>query len=68
MAKKKVKRKAEVLKEAVSIRFDTSDLNKIKEEAERMGMPYQTLICSVIHRFVDGQLLDRKEVDLITNG
>jgi len=32
----------------------------LKTEALRMGIPYQTLIGSILHRYVTGELLDRK--------
>ncbi|MFL5782957.1 MAG: CopG family antitoxin [Bacteriovoracaceae bacterium] len=50
----------------ISVRFDLSVLNQVREEAERMGIPYQTLIQSVIHRFVSGELIDKKEAKKIS--
>ena len=47
-------------KSAISIRLDGSDLAALRTEAERLGIPYQTFICSVLHRYVTGELLDRK--------
>jgi uncharacterized protein (DUF4415 family) len=44
---------------AISIRLDTMVLCDIKDEADRMGLPYQTLINSILHRFVTGQLVDK---------
>jgi hypothetical protein len=29
-----------------------------------MGMPYQTLISSILHRYVRGELVDPKAIDL----
>lgn len=43
----------------ISIRIDTMTMARLKDEAERMGLPYQTLINSVLHRFVTGQLVDK---------
>ena len=43
-------------KVAISLRLDGSDLAAIKSEAQRLGIPYQTLIGSVIHQFATGEL------------
>lgn len=48
----------------VSLRMDAADLVAVRDEADRLGIPYQTLIGSIVHRFVSGQLLDKKEVEL----
>jgi len=31
----------------------------LQTRALREGMPYQTLVASVLHKFVDGQLVDK---------
>jgi predicted DNA binding CopG/RHH family protein len=46
---------------AISIKVDASDLGDIRVEAQRRGIPYQTLINSILHMFVTGELVDRKE-------
>lgn len=61
----KVKVSSEAAKVPISIRLDGSDLAKLKTEAERQGIPYQTLISSILHRFINGDLLDKKIADLI---
>ena len=48
----------------ISIKMDANDLGALKTEAARMGLPYQTLLNSVIHRFVQGEFIDRKELEL----
>jgi len=45
----------------ISIKLNANDLAGIKKEAIRLGIPYQTLINSVLHRFVTGELIDRRE-------
>lgn len=45
-----------------SIRLDGSILAWFKTEAQRQGVPYQTLISSVLHRFATLELIDRAEV------
>ena len=47
-------------KVAMSIRLDAITVAEIKNEAARMGIPYQTLINSILHRFVTGELVDSK--------
>ena len=38
----------------VSIRMDSEDLEGIKAKAARMGVNYQTLIKTLIHRYLNG--------------
>jgi predicted DNA binding CopG/RHH family protein len=40
----------------INIRISTSDLSMLKIRAAEEGMPYQTLIASVLHKFVSGRL------------
>ena len=49
----------EAAKIAINIRVDAIVVNDLKEEAERLGLPYQTLINSVLHGFVTGELVDK---------
>ena len=51
----------EEIKIPVSLRLGPTDLALLKDEADRLGIPYQTLIGSIIHRFVTGELIDKKE-------
>lgn len=59
-----VKVVSEAAKIAISIRLDGGELAEIRTEAERLGIPYQTLIGSVLHRYVAGELVDRNSPDL----
>lgn len=45
----------------VSLRLDPHLVSLIRDEADRLGMPYQTLISSLVHRYVTGELIDKKE-------
>jgi len=36
------------------------DLDKAKRKAAEEGLPYQTLISSVLHKFVNGRLKDTR--------
>jgi len=39
----------------INIRLSERDLTRLKRRAMEEGMPYQTLLSSVIHRFVNSQ-------------
>jgi predicted DNA binding CopG/RHH family protein len=41
---------------AISIRISEKDLEGIRKKAAEQGMPYQTLITSVLHRYIHGTL------------
>lgn len=42
----------------INIRLSTPDLMDIQARALEEGMPYQTLIASVLHKFVSGRLVE----------
>jgi predicted DNA binding CopG/RHH family protein len=44
----------------VNIRLSTGDLQDIQVKALQEGMPYQTLIASVLHKYVTGRLAERE--------
>ncbi len=60
----RVKSDSEAAKTAISIRLDGSVLADLRSEAERLGIPYQTFIGSILHRYVHGELVDKKAIDL----
>lgn len=43
----------------VNIRLSSPDLMDIQARALEEGMPYQTLIASVLHKFVTGRLVEK---------
>ena len=43
----------------VNIRLSSPDLVDIKTRAAEEGVPYQTLIASVLHKFVTGRLKEK---------
>ena len=43
----------------VNIRLSSGDLNDIQVRALEEGVPYQTLIASVLHKYVTGRLAER---------
>jgi len=44
----------------VNIRIPTKDLEAIQHRALEEGIPYQTLIASLLHKYVSGRLIERK--------
>jgi predicted DNA binding CopG/RHH family protein len=46
----------------INIRISSRDLQAIKKRALSEGIPYQTLIASVLHKYVDDQLVDREYI------
>ena len=40
----------------INIRISEADLRGLKLKAAEEGMPYQTLVASVLHKFVSGRL------------
>jgi predicted DNA binding CopG/RHH family protein len=45
----------------VNIRLSSIDLSDIQVKALEEGVPYQTLIASVLHKYVTGRLLDKSQ-------
>lgn len=43
----------------VNIRLSSGDLSDIQVKALEEGVPYQTLIASVLHKYVTGRLTER---------
>ena len=48
--------------QAISLRLSEFDLDLLKKKAESEGLPYQTLITSVLHKYVTDQLYDKNEM------
>ena len=46
----------------INIRISVYDIEKIKQRAAGEGIPYQTLISSVIHKYITGKLVDETAV------
>ncbi len=49
-------------KRNISLRVNRYDLDQLKIKAEKEGIPYQTLISSVIHKFITNQLVDQENI------
>jgi predicted DNA binding CopG/RHH family protein len=62
LAKFKAAARATAIKDRrVNIRLSSGDLSDIQVKALKEGVPYQTLIASVLHKYVTGRLADRSE-------
>ena len=43
----------------INIRLSSRDLRSLQARALKEGIPYQTLVSSVLHKYVDGQLIEK---------
>lgn len=60
MAKFKSAARATAIKDRrINIRLSSGDLSDIQVRALEEGVPYQTLIASILHKFVTGRLAER---------
>jgi predicted DNA binding CopG/RHH family protein len=41
--------------------MSSKDLDQVQVIAVREGVPYQTLISSIIHKYVSGSLVDKRK-------
>lgn len=57
----KIKVDPDAVKTLISIRLDSMDISSLKNEAERLNIPYQTLLGSILHRYLAGDLVDKEE-------
>ncbi len=46
----------------ITIRIQVSDVSWFKERAKAAGLPYQTLINSVLHRYITGELVPKTPI------
>ena len=53
--------------ERINFRLSHLDLLRLKEKALSEGIPYQTFLSSVIHKYVNGDLLDKREISKLIN-
>ena len=60
LAKFKAAARATAIKDRrINIRLSSADLNDIQVKALEEGIPYQTLIASVLHKYVTGRLSEQ---------
>jgi predicted DNA binding CopG/RHH family protein len=49
-------------KKVITLRLNNNDLEQLKSIASTEGIPYQTLISSILHKYVNDRFVDKKEV------
>lgn len=47
--------------ERMNIRMTQQDMANLKKAAAREGLPYQSLVTSILHKFTEGRLVDIEE-------
>ena len=45
----------------MNIRIDPVELGKIKEQAAKEGLKYQSFIKSILHKYITGQLVEKEK-------
>lgn len=50
---------ASTQRKAITLRLQNRDLSMLKSMAKRRGIPYQTLVTSVLHQFANGDIVER---------
>jgi predicted DNA binding CopG/RHH family protein len=61
LARFRVSAEATLLKnKRVNIRLSARDLERLQARAAEEGIPYQTLMASVLHKFVSGRLIESR--------
>ena len=45
----------------INIRMSSKDLDQVQVIAVQEGIPYQTLVSSILHKYVSGYLVERKK-------
>ena len=49
-------------KKVITLRLNENDLKRIKSIAGNEGIPYQTLISSILHKYINNRLVDKNEI------
>ena len=47
----------------VNIRISERDLENLQRKAVDEGIPYQTFISSVLHKYINGRLVDKEQIN-----
>jgi len=51
----------------INIRISERDLKELQKKALEEGIPYQTLISSLLHKYVSGRLIDANIIEQLKN-
>ena len=46
----------------INIRISSKDLEDVQTLALEEGLPYQTLIASILHKFINGSFIEKKQI------
>jgi predicted DNA binding CopG/RHH family protein len=46
-------------KKPITVRIQVGDIDRIRVKALQLGMPYQTLLSSIIHQYASGMLVPK---------
>lgn len=65
MKERQNKHDPNVSKIQISLRLDGELLSLIREDADHLGLQYQTLIQSILHQYVHVELISAKELQLL---
>ena len=49
-------------KNRITLRLSNQTLERIKQKAQEEGLPYQTLIASILHKYATDKLVDEKHI------
>jgi len=61
----KVKSSKDAAKVPISLRVDGGVLAELRDEAEKLGLPYQTFISSILYQYAHGDLINKKSIDIL---
>jgi len=50
--------KQQIKEKRINIRLSEDTLNSLRDDAAAAGIPYQTLISSILHRYAQGRMFD----------
>ena len=51
----------------INIRISERDLKELQKKALEEGIPYQTLISSLLHKYINGRLIDANIIEQLKN-
>ena len=56
-----IERSSKPNKKVITLRLIEKDIKALKQKASEEGLPYQTMITSIIHKYLTGALVDINE-------
>ena len=51
----------------INIRISERDLKELQKKALEEGIPYQTLVSSLLHKYINGRLIDANIIEQLKN-